>query len=140
MATIEEWVEKCDETGEDAHKVTNVAKNLQVHKYLVVNSGHLAVVHLTSVVIILVRGKYFKVIWKAFFRIVCCNLSNVPLSKVVNWLKLAFVLCRELQNLSSQQDLRLMENEREGGIRKISAGSHISMGKERTRSKVNLAA
>ncbi|OMO65027.1 hypothetical protein COLO4_31631 [Corchorus olitorius] len=65
-------VEKCDETGEtgeDAHKVTNVAKNLQVHKYLVVNSGHLTVVHLTSLVIILVRGKYFKVIWKAFFRL-----------------------------------------------------------------------
>ncbi|OMO79929.1 Peptidase C50, separase [Corchorus capsularis] len=28
--------------------------------------------------------------------IVCCNLSNVPLSKVVHWLKLAFVLCREV--------------------------------------------
>ncbi|XVF45726.1 hypothetical protein PTKIN_Ptkin02bG0229600 [Pterospermum kingtungense] len=29
-------------------------------------------------------------------RIVCCDLSNVQLSKIVHWLKLAFVLCREV--------------------------------------------
>ncbi|XVF00736.1 hypothetical protein REPUB_Repub04eG0027100 [Reevesia pubescens] len=29
-------------------------------------------------------------------RTVCCDLSNVQLSKIVHWLKLAFVLCREV--------------------------------------------
>ncbi|XVE94021.1 hypothetical protein REPUB_Repub01dG0244400 [Reevesia pubescens] len=29
-------------------------------------------------------------------RIVCCDLSKVQLSKIVNWLKLSFVLCREV--------------------------------------------
>ncbi|XWS62549.1 hypothetical protein CRYUN_Cryun06bG0020800 [Craigia yunnanensis] len=37
-------------------------------------------------------------------RIVCCDLSNVQLSKIVHWLKLAFVLCREVPVLF-QKDL-----------------------------------
>ncbi|OMO79315.1 Peptidase C50, separase [Corchorus capsularis] len=44
-------------------------------------------------------------------RIVCCNLSNVPLSKVVHWLKLAFVLCREVSRLLSAVYLLSATNE-----------------------------